>query len=123
MGTNPFVDAKLQGGKNAKLPKQRLSAAERLRRPEDAITFLQEQLAAGPQPAKTLLQAAKLAVLPIVHNCSIASFVRTPHHYLLLDRRFMMALQLCSRHRSLTDLCREHTFPLFLPKYTRYAFH
>ncbi|HLV99398.1 MAG TPA: hypothetical protein VKT82_12055 [Ktedonobacterales bacterium] len=70
MGTAPFADsAKLPSGTHAKLPKsastkvpqQQRSAAERLRRLEEAIAFLRQHLATGPQPAKTLLQAAKAA--------------------------------------------------------------
>ncbi len=62
MGIGPFVaSAKLPGGTTAKVPKQRLRAAERLRRLEEAITFLRQHLAAGPQPAKALLQAAYTA--------------------------------------------------------------
>ncbi len=54
MGIGPFVAS-------AKLPKPRVSAEERLRRLEEAIAFLRQHLADGPQPAKTLLQAAKSA--------------------------------------------------------------
>lgn len=50
MGTNPFVAAKL--------PSSQLSAAERLRRLEEALAFLRAHLVAGPQPARTLLNAA-----------------------------------------------------------------
>jgi hypothetical protein len=67
MGIAPFVahdklpkrSSKLPNLDGAKLPHLRLSTAERLRRLEEAIAFLQHHLAAGSQPAKTLLQAAK----------------------------------------------------------------
>jgi hypothetical protein len=56
MGTTPFdASAKLPTGPVPKLPKQRLSAEERLRRLEEAIAFLQQHLATGPHPTKTLL--------------------------------------------------------------------
>ena len=40
---------------------RRLSAAERLRRLEEAMVFLRQRLATGPQPARMLLQAANTA--------------------------------------------------------------
>lgn len=58
MGIDPFAAVKLPSGTHAKLPKPQLSTEERLRRLEEAIAFLHQQLAAGPQPAKTVLQAA-----------------------------------------------------------------
>jgi hypothetical protein len=78
MGTQPFVaNGKLPSGTNVKLPKSaatltrgeytpklpllRLSAAERLRRLEEAKVFLSQHLAAGPQPARVLLNAAAKA--------------------------------------------------------------
>jgi hypothetical protein len=62
MGITPFaVSRKLPDGTNAKLPKQRISAEERLRRLKEAIAFLRQHLAAGPQPAKVLIQTAKNA--------------------------------------------------------------
>lgn len=48
-------------GTPAKMPHQRPSAAERLRRLEEAQAFLRHQLAAGPQPARVVLKAAKSA--------------------------------------------------------------
>ena len=56
-GTN----AKLPNDSVAQLPSQQLSAAERLQRLEEAKAFLRQHLAAGPQPARTLLTAAKSA--------------------------------------------------------------
>lgn len=85
MGTNPFVDANVPSRTNAKMPNdadtlflngtnakmpfgpaaqmpsRRISAAERLRRLEEAKAFLRAHLAAGPQPARTLLKAARAA--------------------------------------------------------------
>ena len=66
---DPHPSAKLPKGTDGaetiepvtKLPKPRLSAAERLRRLEEARAFLRQHLAAGPQPARTLLKAAKTA--------------------------------------------------------------
>ena len=55
----PNRSSKLPNMDGSKLPNPRLSATERLRRLEEAIAFLQHHLAAGPQPAKSLLQAAK----------------------------------------------------------------
>lgn len=66
MGREPFASAKLPNGTIAKLPPvsaslpyQRLSAAEQLWRLEEAKAFLHQRLAAGPQPARTLLRAAR----------------------------------------------------------------
>lgn len=53
--------ASLLGGTNAKLPNRRISAAERLRRLEEAKVFLRAHLAGGPQPARALLKAARAA--------------------------------------------------------------
>lgn len=62
MGTAPFaVSAKLPSGTHAQLPHRRLSAAERLRRLEEAKAFLRQQLAAGPQAARVILKAARAA--------------------------------------------------------------
>ena len=47
------------GEPSSKLPKPQMSAAERLRRLEEAMAFLRQHLAAGPQPARTLLKAAR----------------------------------------------------------------
>ena len=52
---------KLPNGTSPKLPKLRLSTAERLRRLEEAMAFLRQHLAAGPQPARVLLKAANNA--------------------------------------------------------------
>jgi hypothetical protein len=82
MGTAPFVaNAKLPNGTDAKLPKQGLRAAERLRRLEEAIAFLRHHLAAGPQPAKTLLQAAKSAGIAerTLHRAKDVLLVKTEH--------------------------------------------
>ena len=43
------------------MPSQRVSAAERLRRLAEAKAFLRQYLATGPQPARTLLKAARAA--------------------------------------------------------------
>lgn len=77
MGTSPFVAVKLPvetntklpknmaglatGEPSAKLPRPRLSAAERLWRLEEALAFSRAHLAAGPQPARALLNAARTA--------------------------------------------------------------
>jgi hypothetical protein len=45
----------------AKMPNQHSSAAERLRRLEEAKAFVRVHLAAGPQPARRLLRAARAA--------------------------------------------------------------
>ena len=54
MGMAPFLVS-------AKMPKQRVGAAERLRRLEEAKAFLRLQLAAGPQPARAILKSARVA--------------------------------------------------------------
>lgn len=54
MGVAPFTA-------RTKLPQPWLTSAERLRRLEEAKAFLYKQLAGGPQPARTLLKAAKAA--------------------------------------------------------------
>ena len=82
MGTSPFAASKkLPDGIHAKLPKQQLSAEERLRRLEEAIAFLRQQLAAGSQPAKTLLQAAKTAGIAerTLHRAKDVLGVTTEH--------------------------------------------
>ncbi len=56
-GTN----AKMPLGSAATMPSQHISTTERLRRLEEAKAFLHQHLAAGPQPAKTLLKAARAA--------------------------------------------------------------
>ena len=69
MGTAPFnastkvpiPEALMATETNAQLPNQRLSLAARLRRLEEAKAFLRQQLAAGPQPARAILKAAKAA--------------------------------------------------------------
>ena len=61
--------ASLLGGTNAKMPLDSAatmpspysSAAERLRRLEEAKAFLRQHMTAGPQPARTLLKAARAA--------------------------------------------------------------
>ena len=53
-GTN----AKMPISSAAKMPSRRISAAERLRRLEEAIAFLRQHLDNGPQPARTLLNSA-----------------------------------------------------------------
>lgn len=61
MGTAPFpVSAKVPPV-GTKVPKPRMSAAERLRRLEEAKTFLRQHLAAHPLPARTLIKDAKTA--------------------------------------------------------------
>ena len=89
MGTAPFVandelpkrSSKLPNWESAELPKARMSAAERLRRLEEAIAFLQHHLAAGPQPAKTLLQAAYAAGIAerTLHRAKDVLGVTTAH--------------------------------------------
>ena len=82
MGTYPFVvSTKLPIGTNAKLPKQRLSAEERLRRLEEAIVFLRQHLTDGPQPATMLLQAAKSAGIAerTLHRAKDVLGVTTEH--------------------------------------------
>ena len=82
MGITPFgASTKLPSGTNAKLPKRRLSAEERLRRLEEAIAFLRQQLAAGPQPAKALFQAAYSAGIAerILHRAKDVLGVTTEH--------------------------------------------
>lgn len=55
------ADASPPDRTNAKMPSQRISAVERLRRLEEAKTFLRQHLAAGPQPARSLLKSARAA--------------------------------------------------------------
>src|SRR5690348_4622120 len=89
-GTTPFAaNAKLPNSTHTKLPnsaptkrsEQRMSAEERLRRLEEAIAFLRQHLAAGPQPAKTLLQAAKAAGIAerTLHRAKDVLGVTTEH--------------------------------------------
>ena len=63
IGTNAKMpnenDAALPGGTSAKIPSQRSSAVERQRRLEEAMAFLRQHLAAGPQPTRALLKAAR----------------------------------------------------------------
>ena len=54
MGIGPFVA-------HAKVPKQRLSAEERLHRLEEAKAFLRQHLTAQPIPARVLIKDAKAA--------------------------------------------------------------
>ncbi len=82
MGIGPFAgNAKMPSRTNAKLPKPRVSAEERLRRLEEAIAFLRQRLAAGPQPAKTLLQAAYTAGIAerTLHRAKDVLGVTTEH--------------------------------------------
>jgi hypothetical protein len=58
MGMAPFPASSKAPPVGAKV---RLSAAERLRRLEEAKIFLRQQLAASSQPARVVLQAAKAA--------------------------------------------------------------
>lgn len=55
------ADASPQGGTGAKMPSQRISAAERLRRLEEAKAFLHQHLTAQPVPARVLIKDAKAA--------------------------------------------------------------
>lgn len=55
------TNAKMPFSTATKMPSQRISAAERLRRLEEAKAFLRQHLAAGPQLARTLLKAARAA--------------------------------------------------------------
>lgn len=55
---NGAVDEITATNPHATLPKPQMSTAERLRRLEEAMAFLRQHLAAGPQPARTLLKAA-----------------------------------------------------------------
>ena len=57
--------AKLPDGAEASLPKSRMSVAERLRRLEEAMAFLRQHLAAGPQPARKLLNVAKASGIAV----------------------------------------------------------
>lgn len=57
----PGTNAQMPSSSEASMPSQRVSATERLRRLEEAKAFLRQHLAAGPQPAKTLLKAARAA--------------------------------------------------------------
>ena len=53
------TSAQLLFGSAAQMSGQRISALERLRRLEEAKTFLRAHLRAGPQPARMLLKAAR----------------------------------------------------------------
>jgi hypothetical protein len=57
----PETNAQMPFGPAAQMPSQRISAAERLRRLEEAKAFLRAHLAIGPQPARSLLKAARAA--------------------------------------------------------------
>lgn len=65
----------------SKRPILQLSSAERLHRLEEAITFLRQHLAAGPQPAKILLQAATSAGIAArtLHRAKDVLEVTTEH--------------------------------------------
>ena len=77
----PKRSSKLPNSVGTKLPKQQMSAAERLRRLEEAIVFLRTHLGGGPQPAKTLLQAAKTAGIAeqTLHRAKDVLLVTTEH--------------------------------------------
>lgn len=55
------INAKVPLDSAAKLPNQHVSAAERLRRLEEAKAFLRRSLNAGPQPAAAVVIAASAA--------------------------------------------------------------
>ena len=59
MGMAPFVVSAKVPLAGTKMPKPRMSAAERLRRLEEAKAFLRQHLAAHPVPARTLIKDAK----------------------------------------------------------------
>ena len=82
MDTTPFfASTKLPGRTYAKLSKPQMNAEERLRRLEEAIAFLRQHLAAGPQPAKTLLKAANTAGIAerTLHRAKDVLGVTTEH--------------------------------------------
>lgn len=59
---------------SANVPTTRMSAAERLRRLEEAKTFLRQHLAVSPQPARAVLKAAKAAGIATrtLHRAKVA---------------------------------------------------
>lgn len=59
MGTGPFVVSAKAPPDGTKVPKPQLSAAERLRRLEEAKAFLRQHLGAQPVPARALIKDAK----------------------------------------------------------------
>ena len=62
MGISPFAGAaKTPSGSAAQMPSQCISAAERLRRLEEAKAFLHQHLTAQPMPARVLIEDAKAA--------------------------------------------------------------
>jgi hypothetical protein len=75
MGVAPFEAL-------AKMPSQRISAKERLRRLEEAKRFLRQQLATGPRPAKALIKDAKAAgiVSRTLHRAKDALDVQVQRH-------------------------------------------
>ena len=61
MGTAPFAARTRVPPAGTKVPIPRLSAAERLRRLEEAKAFLRQHLRAHPVPARILIKDAKAA--------------------------------------------------------------
>lgn len=65
IGTNAKMpnepEARSMSGTQAEMITQSLSELDRLRRLEEAKAFLRQHLSAGPQPARTLLKAARVA--------------------------------------------------------------
>ena len=57
----PGTNTKMPFASATQMPSQRISAAERLRRLEEAKAFLRAHLTAGPQPARAVLKAARAA--------------------------------------------------------------
>ena len=80
MGTASFAPSAEMPKRSSRLPQQRLSAAARLRRLEEALAFLRIRLATGPQPAKTL-QAAYTAGIAerTLHRARDVLLVTTEH--------------------------------------------
>ncbi len=61
MGTAPFVASTKWPQAGTKVPISRMSAAERVRRLEEAKAFLRQHLAAHPVPARILIKNARTA--------------------------------------------------------------
>jgi hypothetical protein len=61
MGMDPFVASTKVPPAGAKVPKARMSAAERLHRLDEAKVFLRKHLAVHPVPARMLIMDAKAA--------------------------------------------------------------
>lgn len=97
------LDAKLPNDAHTKLPKQRLSAEERLRRLEEAMAFLRQHLVAGPQPTRDLLKAAKAA--------GIAEYAASGQRCVSRDDRTgrwvrsTWSMDMVSTHRHTTPQC------------------